>query len=74
MNILLQYYFLIEAISTDVDDPLIDWQSENLLKILVFIFIFGVAFAINILSSKVEHAILFAFVCTIISVAFFIIK
>ncbi|WP_335071136.1 hypothetical protein [Nostoc sp.] len=60
--------------ATSLDEPLIDWQSENLLKILVFVFIFGIATAINIISSKMEHAIIFAFVCTVISAAFLIIK
>ncbi|MEH2250554.1 hypothetical protein [Nostoc sp.] len=73
MNIQLQQ-LLIQAMATSLDEPLIDWQSENLLKILVFVFIFGIATAINIISSKMEHAIIFAFVCTIISAAFLIIK
>ena len=60
--------------ATSLDDSLIDWQSENLLKVLIFVFIFFIALAINIISTKVEHAIIFALVCTLISGAFLIIK
>ena len=73
MNIELQH-LLIQVIATSVDDTLIDWQSENLLKILIFVFIFLIAMAINILSEKAEHAIIFALICTLISGSFLIIK
>ncbi|MEH2172812.1 hypothetical protein [Nostoc sp.] len=73
MNIQFQK-LLIPLMATSIDDSLIDWQSENILKILTFIFIFLIAMAINIISSKVEHAVIFALVCTLISGAFLIIK
>lgn len=73
MNIQLQQ-LLIQAMATSIDDPLIDWQSENLLKVLVFVFIFGITIAIRIISIKAEHAVIFAFICSLISVAFLIIK
>jgi hypothetical protein len=73
MNIQIQH-LLIQAMANSLDEPLIDWQAENLLKILVFVVIFGVAVAINIISKKVEHAVAFAFICTIIAGAFLIIK
>ena len=73
MNIELQH-LLIQVIATSVDDTLIDWQSENILKILIFVFIFLIAMAINILSEKAEHAIIFALICTLISGSFLIIK
>ena len=73
MNIQLQK-LLIEVIATSPDDQLIDWQSENLLKLLIFVFIFGIAMAINIISRKLEHAIIFTLICTLISGAFLIIK
>lgn len=73
MNIQLQH-LLTQVIATSVDDALIDWQSENLLKILIFAFIFLIAIAINIISEKAEHAIIFALICTLISGSFLIIK
>lgn len=73
MNIQLQK-LLIEVIATSPDDQLIDWESENLLKLLIFVFIFGIAMAINIISRKLEHAIIFTLICTLISGAFLIIK
>lgn len=73
MNIQLQQ-LLMQVLATSVNDPLIDWQSENLLKVLVFVFIFSIAIAINLISRKVEHAIMFALICTLISVSFMIIK
>jgi hypothetical protein len=73
MNIQLQH-LLIQVIATSVDDALIDWQSENLLKVLIFVFILLIAIAINIISKKAEHAIIFALICTLISGSFLIIK
>lgn len=73
MNIQLQH-LLIQVIATFVDDALIDWQSENLLKVLIFVFIFLIAMAIKIISEKAEHAIIFALICTLISGSFLIIK
>jgi hypothetical protein len=73
MNIQLQH-LLIQVIATSIDDALIDWQSENLLKVLIFVFILLIAIAINIISKKAEHAIIFALICTLISGSFLIIK
>jgi hypothetical protein len=73
MNIQFQH-LLIQVIATSVDDALIDWQSENLLKVLIFVFILLIAIAINIISKKAEHAIIFALICTLISGSFLIIK
>jgi hypothetical protein len=73
MNIQFQH-LLIQVIATSVDDALIDWQSENLLKVLIFVFISLIAIAINIISKKAEHAIIFALICTLISGSFLIIK
>ncbi|MEH1842688.1 MAG: hypothetical protein V7L20_29140 [Nostoc sp.] len=73
MNVQLKN-LLIHLMATSPDDSLIDWQSENLLKVLIFVFIFLLAMAINAISSKVEHAIIFALVCTLISGAFLIVK
>lgn len=73
MNIQLQE-LLIQVMATSVDDALIDRQSENILKILIFVFIFLIAMAINIISEKAEHAIIFALICTLISGSFLIIK
>lgn len=73
MNIQLKQ-LLIQVMATSVDNTLIDWQSENLLKVLIFVFIFLIAMAINIISEKAEHAIIFALICTLISGSFLIIK
>lgn len=73
MNIQLQH-LLIQVMATSVDDALIDWQSENLLKVLIFLFIFLIAMAINIISEKAEHVIICSLTCTLISGLFLIIK
>jgi uncharacterized membrane protein SirB2 len=73
MNIQTQS-LLIEIITSISDDSLIDWQSQNLIKLLVFIFIAFVVLAIKVISNKNEYAVLFGFLLTVMYIIFLIME
>jgi|UPI0003768969 hypothetical protein len=65
---------LINITATAVDDTLIDWRSENIIKVSSFVIVIAVSTAVGIISSKVEHAVIFALICSVIAVAFFLVS
>jgi hypothetical protein len=69
MTIESQFIKLIAA----AEDPLIDWQGEQIIIIFVWVFLIGVATSVGLFSRKVEYALAVAFVSSIIAIAFFII-
>jgi len=72
MNIQTQSLFT-EIIAAALDDPLIDWRAEQTIGIFIWVLILSAAGIVGLFSRKLEYAIFFALVSSIISMAFFII-
>lgn len=62
---------LIELIAKALQDPLIDWGAEKTIEILVWILLIAMAISVGVFSRRLEHAIIFALVTSIITIAFF---
>lgn len=54
-------------------DPLIDWRGEETIRIAVFFMIIALTILVRFLSPRLEHAIIFALVTSLIAIAFFVI-
>jgi len=59
--------------ATSLEDPLIDWRTEKVIQLLVWILIIAIASVVGLISRRLEHALFFAFVSSIITIAFFVI-
>lgn len=57
----------------NVEDPLIDWRGEQTVKILVWVLVIAMSISVGVFSRRLEHALFFAFVSSIITIAFFVI-
>ncbi len=64
---------LIQLIATSLEDPLIDWRTEKVIQILVWILIIAIASVVGLISRRLEQAIFFAIISSIITIAFFVI-
>ncbi len=64
---------LLEIQTHTTNDSLIYWQAETLIKVVVFVILIVATLIIKFLSSRLEHAIIFALFTSIIAIAFFII-
>ncbi len=64
---------LTAIIAATLDDPLIDWRAEQTIAIFIWVLIIALAGIVGLFSRKLEYAIFFALVSSIISMAFFII-
>ena len=60
--------------ATALEDPLINSRAEQTITIFVWILIFAVASIVGLFSRRLEHAIFFALISSIISMAFFVIS
>lgn len=64
---------LIETIA-QLEDPLINWGAERTIEFTIWILGFTIAAIVGLLSRKLEHAIFFALVTSLITIAFFLIR
>ena len=62
-----------EIISTTSLDHLIAWRTEQTIKFCVWAMVITMTIIIGIISPKLEHALVFAFVMSIVTIAFFVI-
>ena len=65
---------LLEIMAIAMEDPLIDWKTEKTIELLVWVVIIAFASVVGLLSRRLEHAIFFALVSSIITIAFFVIS
>jgi hypothetical protein len=54
-------------------DPLIDWRGEETIRIAVVLLLIALTILVRFLSPRLEHAIIFALVASLIAIAFFVI-
>lgn len=64
---------LIEIIAAALEDPLIDSRAEQTIVIFVWVLILALAGVIGLFSRRLEQVLFFAFISTIITMAFFVI-
>lgn len=67
---LLSDRVLILQIESQPKDPLIDYGAEHLIYSGVFLTVVTIAIIIGMISSKLEHAIAFSLVLSVIFMAF----
>lgn len=65
------YQILLEIQAQTTKDPLIDWQAENTIKIAVVLLLIASTAVVGVISRRLEHAIIFALVVSVIAIAFF---
>ena len=65
------YILLLEVQAQTAKDPLINWQGENIIKIGVIFIILVLTLLIRAISPRVEHAVIFALVSSLLAIAFF---
>ncbi|HEY9674983.1 MAG TPA: hypothetical protein V6D11_26315 [Waterburya sp.] len=66
--------FLLEANAVShTQDPLIDWRGEETIRIAVVFLIIALTILVRFLSPRLEHAVIFALVASLIAIAFFVI-
>lgn len=65
---------LIELLAQTLEDPLIDWGAENLIVISVWLLVISLSLTVGLFSRRLEHALIAAFVTSLITIAFFVIR
>lgn len=69
----LQKLLLAAQAVAHPQDPLIDWRGEETIRIAVVFLIIALTILVRFLSPRLEHAIIFALVASLIAIAFFVI-
>ena len=64
---------LSQIIATTLEDPLIDWKTQRTIELFLWVFVIATAGVVGLISRRLENALFFAFVSSIITIAFFVI-
>jgi len=64
--------FFTEILATALEDPLINSIAEQTIIVFVWILIFAIASVVGLFSRRLEHALFFALISSIITIVFFV--